>query len=235
MKKSIIAISCASLLLACTGKQTNNDNAAAQATDSAPTAKVDATQVEPQAIEAPADSQGVAFEAWKMIMAESGVKVKDKCPDDCTVEYTQSEEPDEGFFVESSVTCFPLKSGGWATFLYHLEAAESSPGVFSFNSYTFNDGTLAKADLLPVPSIDELLDAEKCVGQEELVEKFKKVFAQRPKDFLVYYFRPKEKYVTIELRPLDVEAEEEKGDWLETYWDLRHETVYKWNGEKFVK
>lgn len=235
MKRTIITIFSASLLLACTGKQTTNENATIQTTDSAPAPKAADLQVESQTIAAPADSQGVAFEAWKLIMAQSGAKVKDACPDDCTVEYTKSEEPDEGFFVEHTVTCFPLKSEGWAVFLYHLEAPESSPGVFSFSSFTLNDGKLTKANRLPVPSIDELLDPEKCIGQEELVEKLKKVYAQRPEDFLVYNFRPKEKYVTIELRPNDVETEEEKGDWLETYWDLRKDVVYRWNGEQFAR
>ena len=179
--------------------------------------------------------QPVAYEAWKLICARNGVEVKKPCPAGCTVEYSESDEPDEAFFVDDEVGCFPLKSGGWVVCHQHIEAAESTPGYYAYETFKYDGTKLEKADFLVVPSIDELLDAQKCRGHEEMVEQIKKNYSSRPKDFLVYDFTALQKTIEINLRPIDYESEEESGNWSEAHFDLVKPVVYRWNGERFVK
>ena len=182
-----------------------------------------------------AEEKGIAFKAWKAITAKQGAVTKKTCPADCTVSYTDYEEPSEAYFVENNVSCFKLKRGGWAVYHSHVDGAEGTPGFYDFASYTYKSGALKKADLLPVPAVSELLDKEKCAGKENLVEKIKKCYSQRPKDFLRYEFYAENKSVDIRLTPLDLEAEMEQGNFTEECFELIKSVEYHWDGERFSR
>ena len=162
-----------------------------------------------------ATTEPVAYEAWKKICAVNGVEVKKPCPEGCTVEYTESDEPDEAYFIEDHVGCYPLKSGGWAVIHQRIEAAESTPGFYAYDSYKFDGEKLTEADYLVIPPVNEFLDAQKCVGHEETAAQIKKNYSSRPKDFLTYWMNAKEKTIEINLRPLDYESEESTGNFSE--------------------
>ena len=230
MKKILIVAVSAFLLVACAGKQDKTQQQPVQPVDSVATAAADSNAVTEVATDQP-----VAYEAWKLICAQNGVEVKKPCPKGCTVEYAYADEPDEAFFVDDEVHCFPLKGGGWAVCHQRIEAAESTPGYYAYNTYIYNGGKLEKASLLAVPPIDELLDAQKCSGHEEMVEQIKKNYSSRPTDFLVYDFSAKGKTAEISLRPIDYESEESDGNWSEAHFDLVKPVIYRWNGERFVK
>ena len=151
------------------------------------------------------------------------------------MEYAESDEPDEAYFVDDEVGCYPLKSGGWAVVHQHIEAAESTPGFYAYDTYTFDGDKLTKADYLVVPPADELLDAQKCVGHEAMAAQIKKNYSSRPKDFLTYGINAKEKTLEVHLRPLDYESEESAGNFSEAHFDLVKPVKYRWNGERFVK
>ena len=231
MKKIIVAAFSATLLWACTGRQGKAEQLPVNNADTVVAALISDSIVDEEVT----TDQPVAFEAWKLICEGNGVEVKKTCPVDCTVEYTESDEPAEGFFVDDQVGCFPMKSGGWAVCHQHIEAAESSPGYYAYETYTYAGGKLEKADFLVVPPIDELLDAQKCSGHEEIVAQIKKNYSSRAKDFLVYYFKAKEKTVEVNLRPIDYESEESSDNWTESHFGLVKPAIYHWNGERFVE
>ena len=231
MRKYIVVICCVAVFGACTGKQSKTEQPPVNDADSVVTAVVADSITDDEV----ATDQPVAYEAWKLICARNGVKVKKTCPAGCTVEYAESDEPDEAFFVDDHVGCFPLKSGGWAVCHQHIEAAESTPGYYAYETFKYDGGKLEKADFLVVPPIDDLLDAEKCRGHEEMVEQIKKNYHSRPKDFLVYDFNAKQKTIEINLRPIDYESEESTGNWSEAHFNLVKPAIYHWNGERFVK
>ena len=230
MRKYIIIAVSAFLFVACAGKQGKTEQTSVQETDTA-VAVVPVTKP----AEEVATTEPVAYEAWKRICAANGIEVKKPCPEGCTVEYSESDESDEAYFVDDEVGCYPLKSGGWAVVHQHIEAAESTPGFYAYDTYTFDGDKLTKADYLVVPPADELLDAQKCVGHEAMAAQIKKNYSSRPKDFLTYGINAKEKTLEVHLRPLDYESEESAGNFSEVHFNLVKPVKYRWNGERFVK
>ncbi len=235
MKKFFIIAVSAFLIVACTSKQSNTEQQSVQENDSNVAVVEEIKPADEVATDEVATTEPVAYEAWKKICAVNGVEVKMPCPEGCTVEYTESDEPDEAYFIEDHVGCYPLKSGGWAVIHQRIEAAESTPGFYAYDTYKFDGEKLTEADYLVIPPVDEFLDAQKCVGHEETAAQIKKNYSSRPKDFLTYWINAKEKTIEINLRPLDYESEESTGNFSEAHFDLVKPVVYRWNGERFVK
>ena len=231
MKKLFLPILCAFALMSCTGRQNNGNNTNLTINTPAVTENV-GTDLSDENF----NDKGIAFEIWKAIWIQKGLTVNETCPEDCTVEYSKSEELAEAFFVDDAVYCYPLKTGGWAAFLKHIEEGPGTAGIFSYESYTYKDGVLEAADFLPVVNdITELLATWKCEGHEAYVEALKALFQPRQEDFMAYDFDANHQTVLVSLFPKDLENEKDDNNWREDYWDLLRSVPYRWNGKAFEK
>ena len=196
----------------------------------------------PGPVPVPEGSEGIAFEAYKLICkAEDGVEVGGECPEDCVLSYTISTDDIEGYYEQTTYVCFPLSEGGWLMVEAWAGAAESEPTGHYYKSYLFQNGKMTKApDILPVPPFARLFNEDAVApGNAEAAARLKTVYGERPRDFLSYHFDTDAQTVTVELRPCDPYDEQQSGAWLECYWEDRRQgddlPVYRWNGERFVK
>ena len=162
--------------------------------------------------------------ATKLKIEKAGPSSKESCDGD--LHFTMNDDC-EGYFGGTDIYCFPRKdenyqSDGW----FVIEASMSCPeGIgcsHSFNAYIYDGKNLTPAEL-PVPSLDNLLDFEKCKGRESEVEKFKAIFDQRPRDFIKYEINFKEKNIKAVLYPLDIEKDQQ--NFID--WELRWKDGYK--------
>lgn len=187
-------------------------------------------------VEIPANCQGVAFRAYEADCAAQGTPVKGTCPEDCTLTYTYTFNEEEGYEEVTTYTCFPLREDGYLVLSAFIGAAESSPGYYHHETFTFQDDKLTKVTgMLPLPEeVDGFLSKEACEGKDAEVEQLRALYRSRPSDFVVYYADAGKQTLSLELRPRDLE--EEEGVWSSAFWDLRSDDmiVYRWNGEKFV-
>lgn len=170
--------------------------------------------------------------ATKLKIEKAGPDSKESCDGD--LHFTMNDDC-KGYFGGTDIYCFPRKdenyqSDGW----FVIEASMSCPeGIgcsHSFNAYIYDGDKLTPTEL-PVPSLDNLLDFEKCKGRESEVEKFKAIFDQRPHDFIQYLINFEEKTLKAVLYPLDLE--EDQQNFID--WELRFKDghQFEWHGGEF--
>ena len=170
--------------------------------------------------------------ATKLKIEKAGPSSKESC--DGNLHYTMCDDC-EGYNGGTDVYCFVRKNedyepNGW----FVIEASMSCPeGIgcsHSFNAYIYDGNKLTPTEL-PVPSLNDLLDDEKCKGRESEVEKFKAIFDQRPRDFIQYLINFEEKTLKAVLYPLDLE--EDQQNFID--WELRFKDGYQfeWHGGEF--
>ena len=241
MKAFFLTALCALTLVACGGNQNNKTKEPA----AEPATEQDLQDVQDlqDELEAPIPqgSDGIAFEFYKLRLAHLGEDVDDEeCPEGVTLTYTHSMDDIEGYFADGTHSCFPLSGGGWMFVYEGIEAAEGSPGFFTYETYTYKDGELTEVQALPIPAFDEIFDEDAVdPGNRDLIPRLKANYKERPRDFLTYDVEPFDGTVVARLNPVDAEAEMETGAWLECYWEYRRDysdtPVYHWNGKAFVK
>ncbi len=95
-------------------------------------------------------------------------------------------------------------------------------------TYVSKDGKITKVEnILPVPDVNDLLDADKCKGLDAQVNDIKKQYNSAPKNYLLYSITDYgELNVTMEGNGCE--------QWGESDLDLMKNAVYTWDGEKFV-
>ncbi len=232
MKAFFLTALCALTLVACGGNQNNKTRE--------PAAEP-ATEQDVQAAPVERNSEGIAFEAYKAICALDGVTVEAETPEDCTVSYLVYTDDIEGYYEETSYECFPLTGDGWLVIETWCGAAEGEATGYISTAYGFINGELEELEgCLPIPAFDEVFDEDAVdPGNLELIPRIKAIYRERPEDFLAYHANAEDGTLTVELRPRDPYAEESTGDWLECYWEYRHDEeempLYHWDGKAFVK
>ena len=186
------------------------------------------------------EGEAVAYQIFKAIWEQDGETFDQPCPEDCTVEFSNEFDEQEGFYAEQAVYCYPLKDGGWLGIYKTVDAAEGSGGFYSYKAYTWKDGVLTQVqNILPIPALDDLLSSEAMAQHPEATARLRALYEAHPEEFLIYDLFPKEQNILAELHPLDLEASESAGHWEESFWDLRviYEAFpqYHWTGESFEK
>ena len=151
--------------------------------------------------------------------------------------YGYPEVEGEGCGAGESLACFPLKDGGY---LVTFASSFCGPGCadeYQFWTKKYIDGKLTDVnDILPIPTLEELLNPDKAKNYQSDIAKFKKEFYdKKPEGVICYEFQPPET-ITIRLHPWDCENAYYNMDkvMLDPYNDDQVPT-YKWDGEKFVK
>ena len=181
MKAFFLTALCALTLVACGGNQNNKTKE--------PTAEP-ATEQDLQDVQdlqdeletpIPQGSDGIAFEFYKLRLAHLGEDVDDEeCPEGVTLTYTHSMDDIEGYFADGTHSCFPLSGGGWMFVYEGIEAAEGSPGFFTYEPYTYKDGELTEVQALPVPAFDEIFDEDAVdPGNRDLIPRLKANYKER--------------------------------------------------------
>ena len=142
MKAFFLTALCALTLVACGGNQNNK----AKEPAAEPAEAQDIQDVQDfQEAPIPQGSDGIAFEFYKLRLAHLGEAVDDEeCPEGVTLTYTHSMDDIEGYFADGTHSCFPLSGGGWMFVYEGIEAAEGSPGFFTYETYTYKDGELTE-------------------------------------------------------------------------------------------
>lgn len=249
MKRITLILGCTLALGACGGNGGNGGNQPAETPVETPGTEEIVTTF--RKVPIPEDCQGVAFRAYRQMMAErigeyeeSDIRIdlSKEAPAGSTISYSEDTDDIEGYYEVRTMDCLPLPDGGWLAIYTWMGAAEGEPTGYDNDAFTFIDGKLTPAEgILPVPKdLDAFLDPEKCAGQEELVAKLKAAYAERPADWLAYESDAEEQTVTVLYRPLDPYHEQyEEHIWTDECWDLlvgyADRPVYKWNGKRFVR
>lgn len=121
----------------------------------------------------------------------------------------------------------PHKNGGYTALVCYQAQCEATLFWDNF-SYISKDGKITKVEnILPVPDVNDLLDADKCKGLDNQVADIKKQYNSAPLDYLLYFITDSgELHATMEGNGCE--------QWGESDLDLMRDAVYTWNGEKFV-
>lgn len=147
------------------------------------------------------------------------------------------EEECEGCNSGQELDCFPLKDGGYLVAFTRDFGGPGCATEYYFWTRYYKDGKLTEGvnDVLPMPTLDELLNPDKTEEYKNDIAEFRIMFEKSPEDFICYEFQPPMS-LTVRLHPWDCEnaynhmdkvmLDSYKGDQL---------PVYIWDGEKFVK
>ena len=122
----------------------------------------------------------------------------------------------------------PHKDGGYTALVRYQAQCEATLFWDNF-SYVCKDGKITKIEnILPVPDVNDLLDADKCKGRDDQVAEIKKQYNSGPHLYLLYSFTETgELHATMEGNGCE--------QWGESDLELMKDAVYTWNGEKFIK
>ena len=121
----------------------------------------------------------------------------------------------------------PHKNGGYMALVCYQAQCEATLFWDNF-TYVSKDGKITKVEnILPVPDVNDLLDADKCKGHDAQVNDIKKQYNSAPKNYLLYSITESgELNATMEGNGCE--------QWGESDLDLMKNAVYTWDGEKFV-
>lgn len=233
MKKTIIPI--LSLLVltlfSCEGNQTQNQNK--ENTTPADTTAVETT-AEPAAAVVEEVNENVAEELFKKQYPE----YKDVYYRDSFFASGGSEPEDcEGCYSGEELACYPLKDGGYLVVFTHEFGGPGCSGEYDYWTQIYKDGQLLddEKDVLPVPTLDELLNPDKTEDYKNDIAEFRAMFEKSPMGFIYYEFQPPMS-LSVRLYPWDCE---------EAYYNMDKVMLnpnnddkmpeYKWDGVKFVK
>ena len=233
MKKTIIPI--LSLLVltlfSCGGNQTQSQDK--ETTTPADTAAVETTS-EPATAVVYEINENVAEEIFKKLYPEyKEVYYRDSCfasaggePEDC-----------EGCYSGEELACYPLKDGGYLVAFTREFGGPGCSTEYYFWTRIYKDGQLTKEveDVLPVPTLDELLNPDKTEEYKNDIAEFRTMFEKSPMDYICYEFQPPTS-LTVRLHPWDCEDAYNHMDkvMLDPYNDDKV-PEYKWDGVKFVR
>ena len=233
MKKTIIPI--LSLLVltlfSCEGNQTQNQNK--ENTTPADTTAVETT-AEPAAAVVEEVNENVAEELFKKQYPE----YKDVYYRDSFFASGGSEPEDcEGCYSGEELACYPLKDGGYLVAFTHVFGGPGCSGEYDYWTQIYKDGQLLddEKDVLPVPTLDELLNPDKTEDYKNDIAEFRAMFEKSPMGFIYYEFQPPMS-LSVRLYPWDCEEAYYNMDkvMLSPYNDDKV-PEYKWDGVKFVK
>lgn len=233
MKKTIIPI--LSLLVltlfSCGGNQTQNQNK--ENTTPADTTAVETT-AEPAAAVVEEVNENVAEELFKKQYPE----YKDVYYRDSFFASGGSEPEDcEGCYSGEELACYPLKDGGYLVAFTHVFGGPGCSGEYDYWTQIYKDGQLLddEKDVLPVPTLDELLNPDKTEDYKNDIAEFRAMFEKSPMGFIYYEFQPPMS-LSVRLYPWDCEEAYYNMDkvMLSPYNDDKV-PEYKWDGVKFVK
>ena len=233
MKKTIIPI--LSLLVltlfSCEGNQTQNQNK--ENTTPADTTAVETT-AEPAAAVVEEVNENVAEELFKKQYPE----YKDVYYRDSFFASGGSEPEDcEGCYSGEELACYPLKDGGYLVVFTHEFGGPGCSGEYDYWTQIYKDGQLLddEKDVLPVPTLDELLNPDKTEDYKNDIAEFRAMFEKSPMNYLFFEFQPP-KSLTVRLYPWDCDMAYNNMDkvMLNPNNDDKM-PEYKWDGVKFVK
>ena len=233
MKKTIISI--LSLLVltlfSCEGNQTQNQNK--ENTTPADTTAVETT-AEPAVAVVEEVNENVAEELFKKQYPEyKDVYYRDSFfasgggePEDC-----------EGCYSGEELACYPLKDGGYLVVFTHEFGGPGCSGEYDYWTQIYKDGQLLddEKDVLPVPTLDELLNPDKTEDYKNDIAEFRAMFEKSPMNYLFFEFQPP-KSLTVRLYPWDCDMAYNNMDKVMLNPNNDDKVPeYKWDGVKFVK
>ena len=147
------------------------------------------------------------------------------------------EEECEGCYSGQELDCYPLNDGGYLVAFTHDFGGPGCSTEYYFWTKYYKDGKLTDEvqDILPLPSLDELLNPDKTEDYKNDIAEFRIMFEKSPMDFIRYEFQPPMS-LTVQLHPWDCEDAYNNMDavMLDSYKDDKV-PEYQWDGEKFVK
>ncbi len=147
------------------------------------------------------------------------------------------EEECEGCNSGQELDCFPLKDGGYLVAFTHEFGGPGCSGEYDYWTQIYKDGQLLDdmKDVLPIPTLDELLNPDKTENYKNDIAEFRAMFEKSPMTYLCYEFQPP-KSLTVRLHPWDCDMAYNNMDkvMLDPYNDDKV-PEYKWDGVKFVK
>lgn len=147
------------------------------------------------------------------------------------------EEECEGCYSGQELDCYPLNDGGYLVAFTHDFGGPGCSTEYYFWTKYYKDGELTDEvqDILPLPSLDELLNPDKTEAYKNDIAEFRIMFEKSPMDFICYEFQPPMS-LTVRLHPWDCEDAYNNMDkvMLDPYKD-DNVPEYQWDGEKFVK
>ena len=236
MKKTIIPI--LSLLVltlfSCGGASQNQNN---ETVTSADTTAVE-TMVEAVADLSPdKETDTITENIAEKLFIELYPEIKDTYSSNPFSIAGSPEEECEGCNSGQELDCFPLKDGGYLVAFTRDFGGPGCATEYYFWTRYYKDGKLTEGvnDVLPMPTLDELLNPDKTEEYKNDIAEFRIMFEKSPEDFICYEFQPPMS-LTVRLHPWDCEnaynhmdkvmLDSYKGDQL---------PVYIWDGEKFVK
>ena len=233
MKKTIISILSFLVLtlFSCGGNQAQNQN------------KENTTPADTTAVETTAEPAAAVVEEVNENVAEE--LFKKQYPEYKDVYYRDSffasggDEPEdcEGCYSGEELACYPLKDGGYLVAFTHVFGGPGCSGEYDYWTQIYKDGQLLddEKDVLPVPTLDELLNPDKTEAYKNDIAEFRIMFEKSPMDYICYEFQPPMS-LTVRLHPWDCEEAYNNMDkvMLDPYNDDKV-PEYKWDGVKFVK
>ncbi|MBP5365733.1 MAG: hypothetical protein J6Y82_07395 [Bacteroidales bacterium] len=148
--------------------------------------------------------------------------------------YTTSETVSgDDYYTVEHLYAYPKKSGGYAVIFKHDDEYEASSSSWYRTFYCENGNIRLTGEMiLPIPTMDELLNAEKAANQQNDVKEMTKLYEDDPLAYLRYQIDEETTNLSI---PTVFGCD--APSWCEIYDDLLINEIltYEWNGEKFVK
>ena len=147
-------------------------------------------------------------------------------------------EPEEceGCNSGQELACFPLKDGGYLVAFCHDFGGPGCASEYQYWTEIYKNGILTDVkDVLPLPSLEDLLNPSKTENYKNDIAEFRTMFEKSPINFLCYDFQPPQSLL-VRLHPWDCEDAYNNMDkvMLDPYNEDKV-PEYKWDGEKFVK
>lgn len=147
------------------------------------------------------------------------------------------EEECEGCNSGQELDCYPLNDGGYLVVFTHDFGGPGCSTEYYYWTKYYKDGELTDEvqNILPLPSLDELLNPDKTEDYKNDIAEFRTMFEKSPMDFICYEFQPPMS-LTVRLHPWDCEDAYYNMDkvMLDPY-NEDEVPEYKWDGEKFIK
>ncbi|MBQ3689518.1 MAG: hypothetical protein II937_06590 [Bacteroidales bacterium] len=179
-----------------------------------------------------AQNQNIAEKAFKKLYPD----IKSCSGDNLSYEGFYEEES-EGCNAGAMVHCFPLKTDGYLVISKNFFSGPGCAADYWYGTYIFKNGTLdtIKANFLPTPKLEQLLNKEKVADYKAQIAEFKTMYDKAPMNYL-YYTVDNPTTLKVSLYPWDCEdaiCDMDKS--MLNYDNGDKVPEYTWDGEKFVK